>query len=348
MANDTMKKVQELLEMAGLDKDVIKSVTEKLDEDQVPVDAGTQDDAETGTQDEESEDDGNNSEKADGDNEGCENGECGKKKKSQNAIKESAVSTARIKFQKEDGEHQTKASVDSPLAKGIPVHEDEEITEALYVLRDAIAEARDQYITMENDLAILKEEYAKLVADKMITESYINQVLTEADESEVQFMTPEQKKKKEEEEAGAQQDQQEAEEDKKKKDAAEASGNSTEAEEDQTEEDQEEAEEDEEKGDAEETSGNSSKAKKDDKHADYKLEQTDKKEEVMNDNNSYNDTAARILQDIANICEAEEAEEKIHSKSNVYSAFSNLNEALEVKETKQNPRKAFTLFPNLR
>ena len=146
MANDTMKKVQELLEMAGLDKDVIKSVTEKLEDDEVAVDADTQN---------------------------CEDGNCDSKKKKskkddedeeetsdedEEETSESAVSTARIKFQKEDDAHQMKAPVDSPLAKGIPVHEDEEITEALYVLRDAIAEARDQYIIMENDLEILKEE----------------------------------------------------------------------------------------------------------------------------------------------------------------------------------------------
>lgn len=318
MANDTMKKVQELLEMVGLDKEVIKSVTEKLNESK--CDDGDCKGKTCKKDDEEKVED----DKVVVD---AETEEDEKDKKEE--ASESAVTTAHVKFQKEDDEHQKKAPVDSSLAKGIAIHEDEEITEALYVLRDAIAEARDQYITMENDLAILKEEYAKLVAEKMIAEAQEEIEEGEHQDPHIQLELAKDEK------SGAKEDE-------------------AEEEEDRAEEDEEKKEKHEEEGDKDEAEGKKEEAKKEDEEADKAEEhaekdekKAEKDEEEEKADESLKETANQILKDLGNLSESEETT-KVQKKSNVYSAFSNLNESLEVKEEKKNPRKAFTLFPNLR
>ena len=192
MANDVMKKVDELLKLAGLDEEVVKSITEKLADEKVKL--------ELGKEDEKKEDEVEDTED--------------KKDKVDEAACE-------VKKEKEDDEEQKEAPVDVDLKKGVKVDEaiqdlealkeayarlvaekivdeacdkcgekeckcdkedeeaedkvdeaeDTDLYEALSVLLEAVKDAYARTSAVMEDFEALKEAYAKLVAQQIIDEA---------------------------------------------------------------------------------------------------------------------------------------------------------------------------------
>ena len=293
MANELMKKVGELLEMAGLDQEVVKSVTEKLADEEIEL----------------------NVDEAKG--EKCD-----------------------PKMEPEDDQHEEEAPVDKDINKGgidvteaeedggteddevaVPaedeegeqeVKESEELVEALHALLGLVQEAYEHTSKMSADFEALKEEYAKLVAEKIIDEA------------------------KAEEEA---EEKKGAEEDKAEEENAEEARNKA------------EEEKHEEEGDKDEAEGKKEEAEKEDKEADVdakRVKDDEHKEKEAYDkahcDESLEETANKIAESVEEISEGE-AEEPVKRVqiAKAYSVFSSISESAEEKSD----RKAFTVFPNL-
>ena len=147
MRNDSMKKVGELLEMAGIDKEIVKSITEKLADETVSEEAIKHEEAGRGTED---------------------------------APVDGAINKGGIKPENVEAEDEEKAEVDPKTNVGgyNPVTEGEEmeIKEALGELLALVQEAYNETAQLRADHETLKEEYAKLVADKIIEESATEEV----------------------------------------------------------------------------------------------------------------------------------------------------------------------------
>ena len=328
MANDLMKKVGELLDLAGLDKEVVKSVTEKLIEEKVQF---------TSEDDTEDQNGGDEvkAEKSEGakEEEVEETPEEEVKESSEETVEESACP---IKKEEEDDEDTEKAPVDPAINKGGILVEDfealkqeyakllasvvmgeavaeeeaevetEEVEEAeevdaLEVLLGLVKEAFEKSSALMEDFEALKEEHAKLLASL---------VISEADTEE------------EDEEAGEKEDEKEV--------------------------DEIEGDKEEEEGDKDEKEGKPGKAKKEDEEADKNFKKADAiscSAEVSDE-----ETADKIAEGVTEVSEEAVTEEVKPAKRvfKAYSAFSSLNEAEETKEEGKTTRKAFTVFPNLK
>ena len=293
MANELMKKVGELLEMAGLDQEVVKSVTEKLADEEIEL----------------------NVDEAKG--EKCD-----------------------PKMEPEDDQHEEEAPVDKDINKGgidvteaeedggteddevaVPaedeegeqeVKESEELVEALHALLGLVQEAYEHTSKMSADFEALKEEYAKLVAEKIIDEALAEEVA----ESE-----------KEEKE-----DEAEKEDAEEKEDADKASA------------DDEKAKEDEEKGDKKDAEKEVEKGNKEMGEVKNLMHDEKKDYDKAHCDESLEETANKIAESVEEISEGE-VEEPVKKVqiAKAYSVFSSISESAEEKSD----RKAFTLFPNL-
>lgn len=317
MANDLMKKVGELLDLAGLDKEVIKSVTEKLIDEKVQF-----------TSEDETEEDKNGgdevkAEKSEGAKEEeapeAEEAETNESVEETETVEESACP---IKKEEEDDEDTEKAPVDPAINKGgicveseektveeskeETVEESEEVN-ALEVLLGLVKEAFEKSNALMEDFEALKEEHAKLLASLIVSEA-------DTKEEAVEESTCCQ---------GAKEDEAEVEAAKK--------------------------EEHEEKGDEDAEKGDYKEAKKEDKEADKDAKKEEEDYEKAHES-SDEETAEKIAESVTEVSEEAIVEETKPAKKTfkAWSAFSPVNEAEEVKEEVKVTRKAFTLFPDLK
>ena len=346
MANELMQKVGELLDMAGLDKEVIKSVTEKLEVEKVeesadvkhdikggegteaaPVDGAINKGGEKIEKDEKSEE----QEKAPVDPKANEGGievaeaeEIARlradletlKEEYAKLVAEKIVDEAKEECDKEEDKKECDKEADEEEA-------DESLEEALGALLLMLKEAFEQTKQMKSDFDVLKEEYAKLVAEKIIDEAKDDEVATEAEED----------KEKEEDKA-------------EEKNAEEHLYAVKAGKED------EEAKKDEEKGEKEDAKEEEKKADKEAKNMrkDMKKEKEDYDEAHGKVDESLDETVEAIAKDVTTLSEeAIIVQPKKVKIAKAFSVFSNpINESAqeEGKEEKKS-HKVFTLFPNL-
>lgn len=317
MKNDLMKKVGELLDLAGVDQEVVKSVTEKLADEDVVLEGeeemqeeGRVEEAACPIKYEEPEAEAEDEKKAPVDPKANEGG--------YNAVAEDFETLkreyAKLVAEKILDEAAEEAAIEEAEEEA-EAEEEVDVQEALTVLLSLVKEAYEQTSAMKSDFDALKEEYAKLVAEKVIEEGCDDEIEMEAkgDEEDKAERAKEEKKVKEVE---AQEDEEKADEDK--------------------------AEGKEEKAEKEEE-----KAKK--HKAEEKEEEKDEDKDYEKAHESLEETADQIAEGVTEITEeAIEVTPKRVKIAKAYSAFSNISEAVEeeIKEEKKTS-KAFTLFPNL-
>ena len=316
MANDLMKKVGELLDLAGLDKEVVKSVTEKLIEEKVQF-----------TSEDEAQEDANGGDEVKAEkSEGAQEEEVEETPKEE--VKESSEETVEesacpIKKEEEDDEDTKKAPVDPAINKGGICVESEETTEeveetseaeevdALEVLLGLVKEAFEKSSALMEDFEALKQEHAKLLASLVISEATAEEV--------------------------------------EKTETVEESTCAQGAEEDEAEVEAAKKEEHEEKGDEDAEKGEEKEAEKEDKEADKDAKKEDEDYEKAHES-SDEETADKIAEGVTEVSEEAVVEEAKPAKRvfKAYSVFSSLNESEETKEETVVKRKAFTVFPNLK
>ena len=318
MKNDLMKKVGELLDLAGLDKEVIKSVTEKLADEDVVLEGEKEMQEEEKVKEspcsvKHEEEDDQDEKKAPVDPKTNEGG--------YNAVTEEEFQQIMADFQtlKEEyaklvAERAIEEAAEEEASEENEAEEPAELEEALVTLLSLVKEAYEQTSAMKSDFEALKEEYAKLVAERVIEEGC-------AEDDEV-AVAAEEKKGEEEDKA------ENAKEDEKKKES--------------------EAQEDEEKADLDKEEGKEKEAEKEEEKAEKhkKEEKKDKAEEDKDFEEAHKDrekTAEKIAESVEEI--SEEAPAKV-TIAKAYSAFTAISESAPVKEEKK-AHKAFTLFPNL-
>ena len=170
MKNDLMKKVGELLDLAGLDQEVIKSVTEKLADENVVLEG------EEAMREEEKveesacpikheEEDDEDQKKAPTDPAANEGG--------YNAVTEEKKCDCEGECHCKDKKEEDEAEDDEVEVEKADeaVEESTDIQEALVTLLSLVKEAYEQTASMKADFEALKEEYAKLVAERIIEEA---------------------------------------------------------------------------------------------------------------------------------------------------------------------------------
>lgn len=320
MKNDLMQKVGELLDLAGLDNDVIKAVTEKLADENVVLEGEEEmevekvEEAACPIEHEEPEKEAEDEITAPVDPKTNVGG--------YNAVTEEEFQQVLADFKalKEECARLiaekviTESEVEGEEVEGEEVAEEAEeatVAESLEVLLSLVQEAYEQTATMKADFEALKEEYARLIAEKVISEA-----CTEDDEVEI--------------EQGEEEDKAEnAKEDEKKKES--------------------EAQEDEEKADLDKAEGKEKEAEKEEEKAKkHKAEEAKDKKEEDKDyeeaHESLDETADKIAGDVTSI--TEEAVVPVTKIAKAYSAFTSISESAENTEVKKE-RKAYTLFPNL-
>ena len=324
MKKDLMTKVGELLDLAGLDKEVIKSVTEKLADEDVVLEGEEKmqeeklEEAACPIKHEEPEKEAEDEKKAPVDPETNEGG--------YNAVTEEEYQQVLADFQalKEEYaklvaerviEESAEEVSEEEISNEAEVEEPTEIEEALGMLLSLVKEAYEQTSAMKSDFETLKEEYAKLVAEKVIAEG-----CDKCDEIAVEVKGDEEDKAER------------AKDEEKVKEV--------------------EAQEDEEKADKEEAEGKKEEADKEEKKAEkHKKEEAKDKAEEDKDyekaHESLEETAEQIAESVEEI-----SEEAVETPSRVkiakaYSAFTNISESVENVKEEKKARKAFTLFPNL-
>ena len=325
MKKDLMTKVGELLDLAGLDKEVIKSVTEKLADEDVVLEGEEEmqdeklEEAACPIKHEEPEKEAEDEKKAPVDPETNEGG--------YNAVTEEEYQQLLADFQtlKEEyaklvaerviEESAQEEVSEEEVSDEVEVEESTEIEEALGMLLSLVKEAYEQTSAMKSDFETLKEEYAKWVAEKVIAEG-----CDKCDEVAVETKGDEEDKAER------------AKDEEKVKEV--------------------EAQEDEEKADKEEAEGKKEEAKKEEEKAEkHKKEEAKDKAEEDKDyeeaHESLEETAEQIAESVEEI-----SEEAVETPSRVkiakaYSAFTNISESVENVKEEKKARKAFTLFPNL-
>ena len=315
MANELMQKVGELLGIAGVDEEIIKSVTEKLSDENVVLEE-----------------------------ESIKHEEAGRG--TENAPVDGKINKGGEKVEKEEAEDEEKAPVDPKANVGgynavkeevdeacdcgkkeCKKEEDDEVEmekadenlqEALEALLGMVKEAYEQTKQMRADFDVLKEEYAKLIAEKIIAE---------ANETEEETPVKEAEDEKEE-------DSHEAEE-KNAEEHEEAVKAHVE---------DEEAKKDEEKGEKEDAKKEEKKA--DEEGKDMRNNMEKEKKDYDEAHESLDETANKIAEDVTTITEETVVvEPKTVKIAKAYSVFSsNISESVG---TDKKQRKAFTLFPNL-
>ena len=306
MRNELMQKVGELLDLAGLDEEVIKSVTEKLADENVVLEGEEEMEDETRAEEsacpikhEEPEVEAEDEKKAPVDPKANEGG--------YNAVAEGCTCGAKdekeceCKDKKDEDEEAEDDEVEVEKA-------DEDLQEALGTLLDLVREAYEQTAQMKADFDVLKEEYAKLVAEKIIAEAA----------------------KEEEEEKGAEEDKAEEENAEEARNKAEEEKHEEEGDKDEAEGKKEEAKKEDKEADVD------AKRVEDDEHKE--------KEAYDKAHESLEETANKIAEEVTTI--TEEVAPKTVKIAKAYSVFSNISESEEGTEVKKT-RKAFTLFPNL-
>ena len=316
-----MTKVGELLDLAGLDDEVIKSVTEKLADEDVVLEGEKEmqdEKLEKTAQSPEHEEPGKEAEdekKAPVDPETNEGG--------YNAVTEEELQQFLADFRALKEEY-AKLVAERAIEESAEEESSEEgIEEALGTLLSLVKEAYEQTAIMKADFETLKEEYAKLVAERIIKEG-----CDQCDEVEVDAKDEEKATKDDEEKATKDDEEDKAERAKDEEKVKEV-----------------EAQEDEEKADKDKEEGKKEEADKEEKKAEEhkKEEAKDKDEEDKDYEEAHESLAETIAKGVTEISEEAPAKAKI---AKAYSAFSNISEAVEVKEEKK-ARKAFTVFPNL-
>lgn len=201
MAKDVMAKIQDLLIRAGVTEENAKAITEKCDKEEVELKLDTEKAKEE--------------KKAEDDKEKKEEKET--KEEKEEKVEEAEGETCDPKKEPEDDAEQEEAPVAKELAKGVKVdeakdkdeteddevevektedEEDEEvdesfdIQEALTCLVEMLKDARNEFMSLKeelevksNDLEVVKEAYAKLIAERIIAEQEVEGVEDDTDET---------------------------------------------------------------------------------------------------------------------------------------------------------------------
>ena len=314
MKNDLMQKVGELLDLAVLDQEVIKSVTEKLADENVVLEGEEEmqeekvEEAACPIKHEEPEKEAEDETTAPVDPKTNVGG--------YNAVTEEEFQQIMADFEALKEEYAKlvaeKVIEESEIEEAEEVEEEvegeepSEIEEALSVLLSLVQEAYEQTAQMKADFDVLKEEYAKMIAEKVIEEGCDDEVALEKGEEEDKAEN--------------------AKEDEEKKES--------------------EAQEDEEKADIDKAEGKEEEAEKEEKKAKkHKAEEAEDKAEEDKDyekaHESLEETAEKIAEEVTAI--TEEAAAPTVKIAKAYTAFTQISESEEGKKE----RKAFTLFPNL-
>ena len=215
MAKDVMAKIQDLLIRAGVTEENAKAITEKCDKEEVELKLDT----EKAKEEKKAEEEKAEEEKAEE-----EKAEDGKEEKEEK-VEEAEGETCEPEKEPEDDAEQEEAPVDKELAKGVKVEEaedkdeteedevevekDEEEKEeekeedevdesfdlqaALTCLVEMLKEAKNEFESLKeelavktNDLEVVKEAYAKLIAEKIIAEQEADGVEDDTDETVVE------------------------------------------------------------------------------------------------------------------------------------------------------------------
>ena len=205
-------------------------------------------------------------------------------------------------------------------------HDEDVLIEALKAVLEAVKEANARSEQVMEDFQALKEEYAKLVAERIVEEA--EEETTEEAEAVEEAC----------EEKGAEEDEAEAKKEVEKEKDAEAQKAEEEADEDKAEGKEEKAEKHEEEAekDKEEAKEDKEKEEKDYEKAHESVEE------------SLDETAEKIAEEVTEIVEEAVEVEAPKKGRKAYSAFATISESVEeVKEEAPRKRKAFTVFPNL-